>query len=217
MRPKCTAMYSIYLSKTDLFREDFNIENKLGGVENFFYIRQSQEGNLVDCCDLRRINLATSRGVLSTRVPQHSHLSNSYLPSGQSWHRPISVSTLVSAHGASTSSSAPSPPTLPAGIKDGHSAGWLSGLLCPPTIPQYPASTIPSINKGVCYPLPLWSVTLWCTFVVNMCDWIHLTLSERKWEVIFCRAAFQRWIQIIVCRSDIWAYTSINALHLAQG
>lgn len=127
---------------------------KQKGKKNFFYIHQSQGGNLADRCELRLINRSTlkrkSRGLLLTLVPQRSHLSNSYLPSVQSWHRPNSVS----AHEASTSSGALSPPTLPAGKKDGHSAGWLSGPLCPPNIPQSPLPLFPPLTRGFAFHFP---------------------------------------------------------------
>lgn len=107
--------------------------------ENLFYISQSQEGNLVDCRELRLINLSTSerksRELLLTLVPRTpiSLEKNSYLPSVRRWHRPNSVS----AREASASSGARSPLTPPVGKKeDGHSAGWLSGPLCP--IPPTP-------------------------------------------------------------------------------
>ena len=143
----------------------------------------------MDCRELRLINLSTSerksRELLLTLVPRTPislGKKNSYLPSVRRWHRPNSVS----AREASASSGARSPLTPPVGKKeDGHSAGWLSGPLCPiPPPPQHPtvaASTLPTINKGVCFPLPLWCVTLGCRFVFNMCDRIHLTGRERKW------------------------------------
>lgn len=119
-----------------------------------------------------------SRELLLTLVP-HTHIfSNSYLPSVQSWHRPNSVS----AHEASTSSSVPSPPTPPAGKQDGHSAGWLSGPLCSPNIPQSLLPLFQLLTRGFAFHFPPWCVTLCCRFVFNMCDRIHLTGSERKWE-----------------------------------
>lgn len=148
---QCTFT-AFYLAGTyqDLFRRVSTLKTR----KKIFYIHQSQRGNLVDRCEFRLINLSTSKRkserLLLTLVPQHSHLSTSYLPSVQRWHRPNSVS----AHEASTSSSALSLPTLPAGKKDGHSAAWLSGPLCPPNSPQSSLPQFPPLTRGFAFHFP---------------------------------------------------------------
>lgn len=94
-----------------------------------------------------------------------------------SYHPSVHTANSVSAHRASTSSSALSPSTPPAGKKDGHSAGWLSEPLCPlaPTSPtsHSPQSLLPQfppLTRGIegwrgCFPFLLWCVTLCCRFV----------------------------------------------------
>lgn len=56
------------------FLEGINTEYKDKKKENLFYISQSQEGNLVDCRELRLINLSMSerksRELLLTLVPR---------------------------------------------------------------------------------------------------------------------------------------------------
>lgn len=149
---KCTFT-AFYLTRTyqDIaFRRVSTLKIR---AKNFFYIYKSQEGNLVDCWELRLINLSPSKRKSRETLnsgSSRSHLSNSYRPSVQSWHRPNSVS----AHEASTSSNALSAPTPPAGKKDRHSAGWLSGPLCPPNIPQSPLPQLPPLTRGLAFHFP---------------------------------------------------------------
>ena len=93
------------LIKMYLFRRVSTLKVR-GRKKSSFLSINLKGSNLLYCSELWLINLSKSkrksRGLLSTLVPQHSHLLNSYLPSVRSWHRPNSVS----AREASTSSSA---------------------------------------------------------------------------------------------------------------
>lgn len=149
---KCTftAFYLARMYQDVAFRRVSTLKIR---AKNFFYIHKSQEGNLVYCWELRLINLSTSKRKSRETLNSGSslpHLSNSYHWSVQSWHRPDSVS----AHEASTSSSALSAPTPPVGKKDGHSAGWLSGPLCPPNIPQSLLPQLLPLTRGFAFHFP---------------------------------------------------------------
>lgn len=151
---KCTFT-AFYLAKTYQdapLQEGINIEN-IGGKKLLLYppISKGQSGWLLWAPAHQSINVKEEiQGIALKSGSSHFHLSNSYLPSVQSWHWPNSVS----AHEASTSSSALSPPTPPAGKKDGHSAGWLSGPLCPPNIPQSPLPQFPPLTRGFSFHCP---------------------------------------------------------------
>ena len=114
-------------------------------------ISRGQSGRVLWAPAHQSINVKEEiEGIALNSGSLHSHLLNSYLPSVRRWHRPNSVS----AHKASTSSSALSPPTPPAGKKDGHSAGWLSGPLCPPNIPQSLLPQFPPLTRGFAFHFP---------------------------------------------------------------
>lgn len=156
---------------------------KIKEQKKFFCIIQSQGGNLVDWWDLapQFINVKETIQEIapnSFSPPHTAHLSVSYLLS-------VQTANSVSVHEASTSSSSPSPPTSPCREK-GWAQSWLIvSVIMSPQHLTVSTSTIPSINKGVCFPFPLWCVTLCCRFGFNMCDRIHLTGSRKTWGGFF--------------------------------
>lgn len=147
--------------------------------KNLSHIHQSQGGNRVDCCELRLINLSTSRrksrGLLLTLVP-HTPIFQILIT------RLFRLLTLCQPMKHQQASALCLHRHPLQGKRMGTQLVDCQGHYATP--PKKTSHSLhfhnSSINKGVCFPLPLWCVTLRCRFVFNMCDRIHLTGSERK-------------------------------------
>lgn len=103
--------------------------------------------------------------------------------------------------------------------------GWALSWLIVRAImsPQHPTvhtSTIPSINKGVYFPLPLWCVTLCCRFVFN----VWLNPLNWRWEevrhylggqpfTLMLHAHFSWLLCIILLMDNVDHFLEIHLLH----
>lgn len=196
--------HSFFSGWTCLFRRVSKL--KIRG-KNFFHLHQSQGGNLVDCCELlahQSISVNEEiQGIALNSGSSHSHLSNFLSPRLLRADTDLTLCQLTKHQQAPVLRLRQHPLQ---GKKDGHSAGWLSGPLCPPNIPQSPLPQFPPLTRGFAFHYALWCVTLSCRFVFNVCDRIHLTGSERKWGdfFFFLRSNGSHSIPTFQSHSSLW-------------